>query len=40
VAFLLLFAAMPMLMTAFGRMLDAGYDSISGVLSGLARGGP
>jgi flagellar biosynthetic protein FliR len=39
VSFILLFAALPILMTAFGRLVDAGYDTVNGLLAGLARGG-
>jgi flagellar biosynthesis protein FliR len=37
VSFLLLFAAMPMLMTAFGRVVDAGYGTLSGLFRGVVR---
>ena len=35
VAFLLLFAAMPMLMTAFSRIIDGGFSSIGALVVGL-----
>ena len=38
VSFLILFAAMPLLMTAFARIVDTGYEGISRLLAGLARG--
>jgi flagellar biosynthesis protein FliR len=40
VSFLLLFAGMPFLMTAFGHIIDSGYDTIAGLIAGLARGTP
>jgi flagellar biosynthetic protein FliR len=38
VSFLLLFAAMPFLMTAFGRMIDGGFETIGGLIAAMARG--
>jgi flagellar biosynthesis protein FliR len=40
VSFILLFAGLPLLMTAFGRIVDGGYETIAGLLRGLARGAP
>jgi flagellar biosynthetic protein FliR len=40
VSFLLIFAAMPLLMTAFGRILDGGFETISSFIVGVSRGGP
>jgi len=40
VSFLLLFAGLPLLMTAFARIIDSGYETIGGLIAGLARGAP
>jgi flagellar biosynthetic protein FliR len=40
VSFILLYAGLPLLMTAFGRIVDSGYQALGGLLQGLARGAP
>jgi flagellar biosynthetic protein FliR len=40
VSFLLIFAAMPFLITAFVRIVDGGFETISAFIAGVSRGGP